>query len=70
VAGVGVSSPGPAGHEGDVLALILTLPATLFGLMAILMITSGLERGLSRSVQAAPVRSGSTGNPVKVTPQS
>lgn len=51
-----VSTKGWIGHDPDVLALILTLPATLVGLVAILALTSGLERSLSRSMQPAQVR--------------
>ncbi|HUR48810.1 MAG TPA: hypothetical protein VMY88_04655 [Acidimicrobiales bacterium] len=52
------------------LALMLTLPATLIGLVALLAITSGLERQLTRSVRPAPVRTGVKRLPAPVSTQS
>ncbi len=55
------------GDDVRVLALILTLPATLVGLVAILALSSGLERSLSRTVQPAQVR---TQQPVRTVSPS
>ena len=44
------------GQDRDVIALMLALPATLIGLVALLAITSGLERRLAQSIRPAPVR--------------
>ena len=62
-----VSQPCSFGHEPNVFALMLALPATLIGLVALLAITSGLERQLARTMRPAHVRSDHGRVPVSIT---
>lgn len=62
-----VSRLGAFGQDQNVFALMLALPATLIGLVALLAITSGLERQLAASVRPAHLRASQRRVPVPVT---